>query len=375
MITSEELDLSNENSLELAKLREALYYNPETGNFSSRNHAGIRIRCLIANNGYIFVSWRGKKYAAHRLAWFYYHGKWPKEDIDHINGNPSDNSIRNLREATRAQNSHNRRLGKNNTSGLRCVAKNRVNGKYSVRIWRFGQCFSLGEYADKVEAAKVANDFLRKTDEEFFSDVRAKHDLPDDQLALLATIKRAKDLGFKPRLLPENRVWISHMLNAWGRWAYDGMSEKSQISPIARFMESVSGRGAITADGIVTIMESLHNRGYNGEELIKKLAQVIANLKHANTTKCTDEEGMFMDRLILNVLGNKTVLTKVAVNYYVYGHAVETIAQYLQRLTRGSLTMPQSRDRVRWCINLIEAKIYHAAMKELEINGDAKLVA
>nr|DAE53860.1 MAG TPA: endonuclease [Caudoviricetes sp.] len=375
MITSEELDLSNENSLELAKLREALYYNPETGNFSSRNHAGIRIRCLIANNGYIFVSWRGKKYAAHRLAWFYYHGKWPKEDIDHINGNPSDNSIRNLREATRAQNSHNRRLGKNNTSGLRCVAKNRVNGKYSVRIWRFGQCFSLGEYADKVEAAKVANDFLRKTDEEFFSDVRAKHDLPDDQLALLATIKRAKDLGFKPRLLPENRVWISHMLNAWGRWAYDGMSEKSQISPIARFMESVSGRGAITADGIVTIMESLHNRGYNGEELIKKLAQVIANLKHANTTKCTDEEGMFMDRLILNVLGNKTVLTKVAVNYYVYGHAVETIAQYLQRLTRGSLTMPQSRDRVRWCINLIEAKIYNAAMKELEINGDAKLVA
>ncbi|ELY6369735.1 DUF1133 family protein [Cronobacter sakazakii] len=375
MITTEEFDLSNENSLELAKLREALYYNPETGNFSSRNHAGIRIRCLIANNGYIFVSWRGKKYAAHRLAWFYYHGKWPKEDIDHINGNPSDNSIRNLREATRAQNSHNRRLGKNNTSGLRCVAKNRVNGKYSVRIWRFGQCFSLGEYADKVEAAKVANDFLRKTDEEFFSDVRSKHELPDDQLALLATIKRAKDLGFKPRLLPENRVWISHMLNAWGRWAYDGMSEKSQISPIARFMESVSGRGAITADGIVTIMESLHNRGYNGEELIKKLAQVIANLKHANTTKCTDEEGMFMDRLILNVLGSKTVLTKVAVNYYVYGHAVETIAQYLQRLTRGSLTMPQSRDRVRWCINLIEAKIYHAAMKELELNGDAKLVA
>jgi hypothetical protein len=110
---------------------------------------------------------------------------------------------------------------------MRCVSKNRVNGKYAVKIWRFGQCFSLGEYSEKIAAAKVANDFLRKTDEEFFSDVRAKHDLPDDQLALLATIKRAKDLGFKPRLLPENRVWVSHMLNAWGRWAYDGMSEKS----------------------------------------------------------------------------------------------------------------------------------------------------
>ena len=37
--------------------------------------------------------------------------------------------------------------------------------------------------------------------------------------------------------------------------------------------------------------------------------------------------------------------------------------------------MPQSRDRVRWCIILIEAKIYHAAMKELENDENAKLVA
>lgn len=375
MITTKLIEIDGEQKLELAKVRESFYYNPETGNFSSRQHHGIRTRCMIGDNGYIYVSIKGKKYAAHRLAWFYFHGRWPKEDIDHINGNPSDNRIINLREATRKQNAHNRRLGKNNTSGMRCVRKNRVNGKYAVKIWRFGQCFSLGEYSEKLDAARVANEFLRKTDEEFFSDVRSKHDLPDDQLALLATIKRAKDLGSKPRLLPENRVWVSHMLNAWGRWAYDGMSEKSQISPIARFMESVSGRGAITSDGIVAIMESLHNRGYNGEELIKKLAQVIANLKHSNTDRCTDEEGMFMDRLILNVLGNKTVLTRVAVNYYVYGHAVETIAQYLQRITRGSLTMPQSRDRVRWCISLIEAKIYHAAMKELERDENAKLVA
>lgn len=365
MITTKMIDIDSEQKLELAKIREALYYNPETGNFTSRLHNGIRIRCLIGDGGYIYVSVKGRKYAAHRLAWFYYHGKWPKEEIDHINGNPSDNSILNLREASRLQNAHNRRLGKNNTSGLRCVGKNRANGKYAVKIWRFGQCFYLGEYSEKLEAARVANEFLRKTDEEFFSDVRAKHDLPGDQLALLATIKRAKDLGFKPRLLPENRVWVSHMLNAWGRWAYEGISDGAKVSPIARFMESVSGRGAITSDGIVAIMESLHTRGYSGEELIKKLAQIIANLKHANTEKCTDEEGMFMDGLILATLGNKTVLTKVAVNYYVYGHAIETIAQYLQRLTRGALTMPQSRDRVRWCISLIEAKIYHAAMKKL----------
>ncbi|EOC1198696.1 HNH endonuclease [Cronobacter sakazakii] len=144
MITSEELDLSNENSLELAKLREALYYNPETGNFSSRNHAGIRIRCLIANNGYIFVSWRGKKYAAHRLAWFYYHGKWPKEDIDHINGNPSDNSIRNLREATRAQNSHNRRLGKITPPDFAASLRTELTGNIQFGYGASDNVFLLG---------------------------------------------------------------------------------------------------------------------------------------------------------------------------------------------------------------------------------------
>ncbi|ELN2576682.1 DUF1133 family protein [Enterobacter kobei] len=375
MISRKDIELDTEKKLELASVRESLNYNPETGNFSSRLHAGIRVRCMIANNGYIYVSFRGKRYAAHRLAWFYYHGEWPKEDIDHINGNPSDNSIRNLREATRLQNVHNRRLGKNNTSGIRCVSKNRVNGRYAVKIWRFGQCFYLGEYVEKLDAARVANEFLKKTDEEFFSDVMAKHDLPDDKLALLVAIKRSKDLGFKPRLKPEQRVWIVHMLNAWGRWAYEGMEGGSKLSPIARFMETVSGRGAITSDGIVAIMESLHNRGYRGSELIKKMAQIIANLKHSSTEKCSDEEGMFMDRLILNVLGKKTVLTKVAVNYYVYGHAIETIAQYLQRITRGSLTMPQARDRVRWCISLIEAKIYHAAIKELDDDGVGELVA
>ncbi|WP_313063302.1 antiterminator Q family protein [Atlantibacter hermannii] len=375
MITTKEFDIDTEEKLELAKLYEALYYNPDTGNFSSKLHAGVRMRCIIANNGYIYVCYGGKKYAAHRLAWFYYHGRWPKEEVDHVNGNPSDNRIKNLREATREQNTHNQRLRKNNTSGIRCVSKNRANGKWKVQIWRFGQRFQLGEYADKSEAARVANEFLRKTDEEFFCDVRAKHELPDDQIALLATIKRSKDLGFKPRLLPENRVWVSHMLNAWGRWAYSGMSEKSQVSPIARFMESVSGRGAITSDGIVAIMESLHNRGYHGEDLIKKMAQIIANLKHSSAPACTDEEGMFMDRIILECLGNKTVLTRVAINYYVYGHATETIAQYIQRITRGSLTMPQARDRVRWCISLIEARVYHAAMKEIDEAEFARFAA
>lgn len=368
MIVHGENELIAQENINLAILRESLKYNPETGNFTSKRHNGIRVRCDMGDGGYIRVNYKGKKFFAHRLAWFYMYGEWPTETIDHINGNPSDNRLANLRLASQRQNTHNQKLRKNNTSGVRCVHKHRVTGKFIVQIWRFGQRFYLGAYDQKVTAAKVANEFLRKSDEEFFSDVTSKHDLPDDQIAMLAVIKKSKDLGFKPRLLPENRVWISHMLNAWGRWAYEGMDGKQKISPIARFMESVSGRGAITTDGIVAIMESLHNRGYNGEELIKKLAQVVANLKHSRTPACSDDEGMFMDRIILQTLGGKTALTRVAVNYYVYGHQIETIAQYLQKITKFTLSLPQARDRVKWCINLIEAKIYSEVIKEIDKN-------
>lgn len=54
--------------------------------------------------GYITIGIDGKYYKAHRLAWFYVHGLWPKEQIDHINLIKDDNRINNLRCATNSQN-------------------------------------------------------------------------------------------------------------------------------------------------------------------------------------------------------------------------------------------------------------------------------
>lgn len=55
--------------------------------------------------GYLF----DVKIKSHRAMWAYVHGRWPDGFLDHINGNPSDNRISNLREATRFQNAKNRR--------------------------------------------------------------------------------------------------------------------------------------------------------------------------------------------------------------------------------------------------------------------------
>ena len=356
--------LVDEGAVDHALLLESLYYNPETGNFSARNTG--KIRSFMQDNGYICLGYKGKKWLAHRLAWFYMKGKWPSNEIDHINGNTSDNRIRNLREATRLQNAHNRRLGKNNTSGARCVFYERGSGKWGVHISRFGHKFWLGKYEDKQEAIDVANEFLKKSDGEFFSAVTATRNLPQDQIALLAFIKKRTDLDSEHGVDRAQRAWSSSMLSGWGKWAYEGLEGRTKISPIGRFMESVSGRGAITSDGIVAIVEGLHQRGFTGSELINKASQIIANLKHVDTDKCTDEEGMFIDRIIMKALGKNSPLLKVAVNHYVYGHRMETIAQYLQKITSGALTIPQARDRVRWCIRIIEARMYKAIHRELD---------
>lgn len=96
--------------LDLAFLKEVLSYDAETGIFTWKSYrsrqarAGGNAGTVNAKNGYAYIGVERKRYLAHRLAWFYTHGKWPIDDIDHIDGVRTNNRIGNLREATRAQN-------------------------------------------------------------------------------------------------------------------------------------------------------------------------------------------------------------------------------------------------------------------------------
>jgi HNH endonuclease len=62
---------------------------------------------------------------AHRLAWLYVHGIWPERKIDHINGNPCDNRLVNLRDVSQAQNMQNYRKAKSGSAlGIQGVTRN-----------------------------------------------------------------------------------------------------------------------------------------------------------------------------------------------------------------------------------------------------------
>ena len=98
-----------------------LPYDKYTGLFSRLMSARLSNNGFVGSiqtHGYRAISVNSKLYRAHRLAWLYVYGEFPKKQIDHINGNRSDNRISNLRVVSQSGNSQNRRASqKNNQSG------------------------------------------------------------------------------------------------------------------------------------------------------------------------------------------------------------------------------------------------------------------
>jgi hypothetical protein len=72
----------------------------------------------INSKGYRLIGVDGRWHKAHRLAWLYMTGSWPREQIDHINLIKNDNRFENLREATQTQNHANTRARRRGLKGI-----------------------------------------------------------------------------------------------------------------------------------------------------------------------------------------------------------------------------------------------------------------
>jgi hypothetical protein len=140
-------------------VRRALDYDPTTGVFIWRapsrkdvigKQAGKRRR-----DGYVVLSFWSRYYLAHRVAWLYVYGRWPENCIDHINGEPSDNRIANLREATHAENIANRPKQSNNRSGRKGVAFHARSGRWVAQIAKNGAKHHLGYFKTRDLAAEA----------------------------------------------------------------------------------------------------------------------------------------------------------------------------------------------------------------------------
>ena len=145
---------------ELLKL---LDYDENTGLFIRRKSTGRQgkagdIAGGLSGQGYIDIGIFGKKYLAHKLAWFYVYGKRSGQ-LDHINHNRIDNRISNLREVSSLENSRNKSKLRNNTSGTTGVNWNKSANKWTANIRINYKLIHLGyfiEYHEAVNARRNA---------------------------------------------------------------------------------------------------------------------------------------------------------------------------------------------------------------------------
>lgn len=152
------------------RLQQVLRYNSETGAFTWRSGVNVKLKdgtpagCKDSR-GHLQIGIDGRYYGAHRLAWLYVHGRWPANDIDHINGCKTDNRMSNLREATRAQNVRNTGLRRGNNSGFKGVS--RLRGKWQAKIGVNYKQIYLGVFDDPEKAAAAYREAAAKYHGEF----------------------------------------------------------------------------------------------------------------------------------------------------------------------------------------------------------------
>ena len=158
--------MDKESLLTQEYLKYILHYNPETGIFTRKRPTGYgtkkgQVVGSERSKGYLGVSINTKSYLLHRLAWFYTTNRWPKDQIDHINGVKNDNRWCNLREATNKQNCLAQGVRSDNTSGYKGVYWHKASQKWlaSVQI-------NVGAFDNKHDAAKAYN----KAAKEYFGE-------------------------------------------------------------------------------------------------------------------------------------------------------------------------------------------------------------
>ena len=143
---------------------EAFDYDPESGELRwrikpARNTEAGDVAGCTSNHGYRVVKYKSRRYSIHRIIWLMVHGKFPPNEIDHINGVRDDNRLSNLRAATLLENQRNQKLPSNSKSGVMGVHWQTARNKWHASIRVNYKLIYLGIYEilqDAVDARKAA---------------------------------------------------------------------------------------------------------------------------------------------------------------------------------------------------------------------------
>lgn len=196
--------------------------------------------------------------------------------------------------------------------------------------------------------------------------------MQSDALAQLAQVMRKSDL--KKRYLhpvklitPLQSAWVRCLLDVWGE-KYGGHvgPDSGKVSVIGRLMIRKEWNDR-ESERIMEVVENLHQQGYRGDELFIKAKQIInpqnsvSNLlERANE----QEDADLVETVICRLFAPNNPIRHVAIKYYCERKCSQDIALHLTRVT--GLHIENSRTRVKWCRELLEASVFHAIRHELE---------
>lgn len=154
------------------QVRQSLTYNPDTGSIVWKERPVEHFKSVGAmrsmNSRYAGKPFgsvqtsRGKRYFSamlfsknvkvHRVIWLYMTGSWPVNQVDHINGDGTDNRWCNLREVDLSENGKNMRLREDNSTGLTGVYWCVTESMWRAQIQSKGKRITLGRFKDFFEA-------------------------------------------------------------------------------------------------------------------------------------------------------------------------------------------------------------------------------
>jgi hypothetical protein len=156
------MTLLKESILSQEMLKDILSYDKDTGVFIwikkiNPRSGKVKVGNIAGglSNGYRVIKINNNNYCAHRLAWLYIYGKWPKNEIDHINGIRSDNRIENLRDVLHSENLQNQRNPRKNSKLGIMGASLHTDGRYQAHLKHNGKIKYIGLF-DTPEQAHEA---------------------------------------------------------------------------------------------------------------------------------------------------------------------------------------------------------------------------
>lgn len=152
------------------RINEVLAYDPCNGYLTwkvdkGRNRSGHRAGSIKMFRGRVMrrdVTIDQKSYKEHRVILLMVTGQWPDGEVDHINGDTTDNRIDNLRVVNSSDNSRNTKTRSTNTSGVMGVSLHKRSGKFHANIQHGGRQVYLGSFASFDDAVSARKDGERR---------------------------------------------------------------------------------------------------------------------------------------------------------------------------------------------------------------------